>query len=341
MSKDAVSLHHVEIFVRDLTSALRRYTEILDFRPVAYGDASTGLCDRTCRLLESGNARLLLTAPVNGKPSVVSEWLERHGEGVAAVTLTTENLSASIPLQGVEGPGSLHHPLKGGEQDAATPLAALQPSPHRDRACGPENATIDRIDHLALVLEHGTLRWWQDHYERTLGLRRCFSFSFDESEEGMRSVALRSEGGDLVLVLVEPARHGAGQLNGFLRQHNGAGVQHLALGTSRVPLVAERLRQSGQGSVEIPHHYYELLRRRHRGHCLPYPLRTLSEQRIVADGQGKDWLLQLFSEDFHPDEAFFLELIERRGEARGFGENNIAMLYGARERRDEELLRTA
>lgn len=114
------------------------------------------------------------------------------------------------------------------------------------------------------------------------------------------------------------------QIEEFIRQYRGEGIQHLAMTTADIHATVERLRQRGVRLQDTIDTYYELIDSRVPGHG--EDVDRLRANRILIDGNAGDEgiLLQIFTEPvFGP---IFFEIIQRKGND-GFGNGNFQALF--------------
>ena len=114
------------------------------------------------------------------------------------------------------------------------------------------------------------------------------------------------------------------QIEEFIREYKGEGIQHLALTTPDIYDTVERLRARGVKLQDTIETYYELVDKRVPGHG--EDLERLRKNRILIDGNIGDEgiLLQIFTENmFGP---IFFEIIQRKGNE-GFGNGNFQALF--------------
>ena len=119
------------------------------------------------------------------------------------------------------------------------------------------------------------------------------------------------------------------QIEEFIKDYNGEGIQHLALTTDNIYDTVERLRARGVRLQDTIDTYYELVDKRVPGHG--EDLDRMKRNRILIDGNvGEEGLLlQIFTENlFGP---IFFEIIQRKGDE-GFGEGNFKALFESMER---------
>jgi 4-hydroxyphenylpyruvate dioxygenase len=138
--------------------------------------------------------------------------------------------------------------------------------------------------------------------------------------------------GKIRIPLNEESKKGSGQIEEFLMQFNGEGIQHVALLTDDLFATIDQLSLAGVPLLAAPNDvYYEMLEQRLPGHGLD--VGALKTRGILVDGStegGKPrLLLQIFSEAMLG--PVFFEFIQRKGDE-GFGEGNFKALFESIER---------
>jgi 4-hydroxyphenylpyruvate dioxygenase len=123
-----------------------------------------------------------------------------------------------------------------------------------------------------------------------------------------------------------------GQIEEFLRQYNGEGIQHIAFICDDLLGCWDRLKATGTPFMSPPPDtYYEMLEERLPGHGEPVP--ALQTRGILLDGSTEKGdprlLLQIFSETMVG--PVFFEFIQRKKDE-GFGEGNFTALFKSMER---------
>jgi len=138
--------------------------------------------------------------------------------------------------------------------------------------------------------------------------------------------------GKIRIPLNEEARSGGGQIDEFLRQYNGEGIQHVAFLCDDLLACWNRLKALGTPFMTAPPEtYYEMLAERLPGHG--EPVEELQRRGILLDGSTEKGdprlLLQIFSETLVG--PVFFEFIQRKKDE-GFGEGNFTALFESMER---------
>jgi 4-hydroxyphenylpyruvate dioxygenase len=213
--------------------------------------------------------------------------------------------------------------------------SSLQTSPQPLVPSPFKSGLFSEIDHVVLNVATGDLERALRWYEDVLGFQRQQTFTIQTDKSGLRSQVLVHPKSGVQFPINEPASANS-QIQEFLDINQGSGIQHIALQTPQIVQAIARLRHLGLSFLPIPSSYYTQLRLNHPG--LPLSVAELEEiaaQQILVDWQEESTqalLLQTFTQPIFEKPTFFFELIERRQEARGFGEGNFRALFEAIER---------
>jgi len=188
---------------------------------------------------------------------------------------------------------------------------------------------LANIDHLTHNVYRGNMDKWAQFYESIFNFREIRFFNIIGKLTGLISRALASPCGKIKIPLNE-SKDEHSQIEEFLQEYNGEGIQHIALSTDDIYNTVHTLKNQGVRFLDVPDTYYEMIDNRVPWH--KEPLDKLRQHRILIDGE-KDptsgLLLQIFTENvFGP---VFFEIIQRRGN-QGFGEGNFQALFEAIER---------
>ncbi|NXA51289.1 HPDL protein, partial [Nothocercus julius] len=259
--------------------------------------------------------------------------------------------------------GNISHTLLDRSRYRGPFLPGFQAIPGAPPAGG-DGVEITHFDHITCVCSRGRARAALDWYQQSFGFQR-FQLNPQESMSkgytisgqgvGMLLLALQSAKGtqarpsrNCKLILAESlSEDGANQVDTFLEQHRGAGIQHVGLYTPDIVNTTRALKQAGVRFFMPPATYYsqedkkeEIWGAREDPHVLA-ELGILLDAAVPGDGEKgclaadtaepafqKEYLMQIFTRPIFAQETFFLELIERRG-APGFGEANIRALWKA------------
>lgn len=196
----------------------------------------------------------------------------------------------------------------------------------------PVGAGLKTIDHLTHNVYRGRMAHWAAFYERLFNFREVRYFDIKGEYTGLTSKAMSAPDGMIRIPLNEESSKGSGQIEEFLMQFSGEGIQHIALSTDNLVQTWDALKKMGtKFMVAPPATYYEMLEGRLPGHGEPAD--ELQMRGILLDGvssdQGRRLLLQIFSANTLG--PVFFEFIQRKGDE-GFGEGNFKALFESIER---------
>ncbi len=217
----------------------------------------------------------------------------------------------------------------------------------------PRGHGLKLIDHLTHNVYRGRMAYWAGFYERLFSFREIRYFDIKGEYTGLTSKAMTAPDGKIRIPLNEEASKNTGQIEEFLMQFNGEGIQHIALLTDDLLASVDSLRAAGVPMMSAPPAtYYKMLDERLPGHG--ENAAELQARGILLDGsvdgggkaqageppRGGDaagansgghqrLLLQIFSNTLLG--PVFFEFIQRKGDE-GFGEGNFKALFESIER---------
>ena len=196
----------------------------------------------------------------------------------------------------------------------------------------PVGAGFKLIDHLTHNVYGGRMDHWAKFYERVFNFREIRYFDIKGEYTGLTSRAMTAPDGKIRIPLNEEGKAGGGQIEEFLRQYNGEGIQHIAFICDDLIACLDRVRALGVPLMAAPPAtYYEMLEERLPGHG--EPVAELQARGVLLDGSTEDGdprlLLQIFSQTMVG--PVFFEFIQRKKDE-GFGEGNFTALFKSMER---------
>lgn len=200
----------------------------------------------------------------------------------------------------------------------------------------PRGHGFTTVDHLTHNVYRGRMAFWGGFYEKLFNFREIRYFDIQGEYTGLTSRAMTAPDGLIRIPLNEESGRGAtargGQIEEFLMQFNGEGIQHIALRTDDLLASVDALQMAGIPLMSAPNDvYYEMLEERLPGHG--EPVSALQARGILLDGSTangeKRLLLQIFSQTLLG--PVFFEFIQRKADE-GFGEGNFKALFESIER---------
>lgn len=193
----------------------------------------------------------------------------------------------------------------------------------------PSGVGLQLIDHLTHNVHQGEMDKWAEFYEKIFNFYEIRFFDIEGKMTGLTSRALSSPCGKIKIPLNQ-SKDPNSQIEEYLKEYKGEGIQHIALTTSNIYETVEALRKQSVKFLTVPKTYYEALDQRIPEH--KEDIARMRENHILIDGSVKNkegLLLQIFTENVIG--PIFFEIIQRKGNE-GFGEGNFTALFEAIER---------
>ena len=184
-------------------------------------------------------------------------------------------------------------------------------------------AGMDFVDHLTHNVFRGNMDLWAGFYERIGNFREVRYFDIEGKLTGLLSRAMTSPCGKIRIPINE-SHDDKSQIEEYLREYKGEGIQHIALSTDDIYHTVRTLRDKGMEFMSTPDTYYDKVDERVERHS--EKVDDLRDLRILIDGAPmKDGiLLQIFTKTVIG--PVFFEIIQRKGNE-GFGEGNFKALF--------------
>ncbi|KFM82147.1 4-hydroxyphenylpyruvate dioxygenase-like protein, partial [Stegodyphus mimosarum] len=235
-----------------------------------------------------------------------------------------------------------------------------------------ETTGVTHIDHVTLACSPGHSSSIISWYESCFGMQRFSISRNDDNDEGLilaDGVGLRLKAmeywmcSEIGLMYPVSSKHRQRNSNGvmlvvveslpgqtncnvetYLREHEGPGVEHVALNTPKIVETVSKMISLGVKFRQPPAAYYNELKKVREIQEIGEDLTELEKLGILLDNEvepGKikekdgspKYLMQIFAHPLFSRKTFFIEVIERSG-ARGLGSGNIIALV--RSVREEE-----
>lgn len=177
------------------------------------------------------------------------------------------------------------------------------------------------IDHLTNNVQKNKMEEWCNFYKDIFNFREVRFFDIQGKETGLVSKVMRSPCDRITIPINEP-RGEKSQIQEYIEEYKGAGIQHIALSTANIYKSVNELKNNGVRFLETPDTYYEFLPKR-----LPHineNIEALQDLRILVDGDEDGYLLQIFTQNLVG--PIFFEIIQRKNHE-GFGEGNFQALF--------------
>ena len=288
-----------------------------------------------------GDINLILNMEPSGQPA---DFREVHGPSANAMAFRVRDAARALKLavergaiavSGPVGPMELNIPAIRGiggsnlylvERYGAQEIYDVDfvPISGAVESMAANDKGLTYIDHLTHNVFRGNMSKWAAFYQDIFNFREIRYFDIEGAQTGLVSKAMTSPCGKIRIPLNE-SQDDHSQIEEFLRDYHGEGIQHVALGTADIFNSVEAMREVGVKFQDSPDTYYDQLDGRVPAHG--ENVQRLQADKILLDGaptEGQGLLLQIFTENMIG--PIFFELIQRKGNE-GFGEGNFKALF--------------
>lgn len=322
----------LEFSTTDVDKLTKQFTE-MGFAPVAKHKK------HDVTIYQQNGVRFLVN---NTKNTMASKFAEVHGAAACAMGFLVEDADKAFDMvvskgaepyvpkdevaiydvpaiRGVGGSLIYFIDYKDGVANYANEFEYMVDAPESNKGLG-----LTYIDHVTHNLYRGNMDTLADYYTRLFNFKEIRFFDIEGKLTGLKSRAMSSPDGNIRIPLNESSDDKS-QIEEFLHDFNGEGIQHIALGTDDIYTTVSSLKMNGLTFLDTPDTYYELIEKRLPNHG--EPVDKMQDLRILIDGTTKDekkLLLQIFTENMLG--PVFFEVIQRKGDE-GFGEGNFRALF--------------
>jgi 4-hydroxyphenylpyruvate dioxygenase len=325
-----MEIDHIHFYVDDLATRRNWFIQTMGCETI-----STTVNHHTVtEVLKSGAVYFVLSSALRST-SPVAHYLKQHPPGVTDIALRFDSLEAqlakadqiqialqTIPvLSGrlkwakISGWGSLSHTLIENTSPVDFCLAFFGSEMQAEgssRAIANPSADFTQIDHVVLNVEAGALSQVVEWYRNLFDFQIQQTFQIQTETSGLNSKVLMSQNGRVYFNINEPSSSKS-QIQEFLDENRGSGIQHVALKTPRILQTVRQMRQRGMKFLSVPATYYsQLIQRFEQGKVsqfLQAEIQDIEAQNVLVDWQKntpESILLQIFSYPIFEQRTFFL-----------------------------------
>ncbi len=258
----------------------------------------------------------------------LAEWVRVQALKNGATPITNKELTKAVAAPVIEGIGGCMLYIVDRYDDKGTihdpdyewlPGAEMMP----------KGLGLTFIDHLTHNLYFGNMEKWSNYYERLFNFREIRYFDIKGAKTGLLSKAMTAPDG-IVRIPLNESSDPKSQINEYLQQYNGEGIQHIACFTDDIYTTVEAMHAAGISFLETPDTYFDVIDQRIPDHGEDVARLRRNKILIDADEETKQRkLLQIFT--LNAVGPIFFEIIQRKGNE-GFGEGNFKALFESIER---------
>ena len=296
--------------------------------------------------LQQGEANLLITSALNPAAHDVVSFVDRHGNSIKRFGIEVDSIKDMVRnlrnSQAIISSEIIEEHF-GEEFSASVSIKIFDDNEisfvERKNCLAPfagfkiidnkvNESYIKNIDHLASVVRINEADNWNQYLKNILNLNLEQTVGeefFANLLSGMKMFVLSSPNGKFNKVIVEPLpeKTKKSQVDIFLSQHQGNGIQHMAFEVEDLIKTVEMLKSKGVSFTKIPEKYYIDLEKE----APELPIDLLRKANILCEKNEDKILLQVFTEPIGDRPTLFYEFIQRINNYEGFGANNIKQLF--------------
>jgi 4-hydroxyphenylpyruvate dioxygenase len=385
--------HHIEFYTQDATNVYKRMSWGLGMHLIGKSDQSTGNHTYASYVIETGEVKFVISAPYaieTEKPKdakvphpgfnakFAHAFNNQHGLAVRALGILVEDAKKAYDISIQNGAIGILEPkilkdLQTNKQQIISEvklyddvvlrylsgtfdgpfLPGYEPVESPDLSIG-----IQRIDHTV-----GNVPNLLEAVEYIMGFTGFHEFAEFTAEDvgtidsGLNSMVLANNN-EMVLIPINEPTFGTkrkSQIQTFLEQNVGAGLQHMALKTENIFFTLSEMRKRSHcGGFEFmprpSEEYYKKMPTRIGNGLTKQQFQQIEELGLLVDKDDQGILLQIFTKPLGDRPTAFFEIIQRVGclteiagkmeqaaGCGGFGKGNFSELFKSIEEYEKTL----
>ncbi|GAB4374726.1 MAG: 4-hydroxyphenylpyruvate dioxygenase [Acidobacteriota bacterium] len=280
---------------------------------------------------------------LNREPGTFAEdFCRRHGPSICSMGWRVRDARFAVEeavrrgARRFEGEGTIDAPAIYGIGDSLIYFVEAEPPQGylAEFVDHPEPLEVEEkgfvaIDHLTNNVYKGTMEKWSRFYKDIFGFTEVRYFDIRGAKTGLQSYALRSPCGTFSIPINE-GKEDKSQIEEYLREYKGPGVQHLAFLSRDLLDSLDRLDRTKIETLDIDDEYYETVFDRVPN--VTEDRERIRRHQVLVDGDEQGYLLQIFTRNLIG--PIFIEMIQRKNH-QSFGEGNFGALFRSIEKDQE------
>ena len=344
---------YVEFYVGSAKTTAFWFAKALGMNITGYRGPETGVRDRVSYLLTKNDLKFVVTSALQPSTYDVLGFVQQHGDGVKRWSVEVNDVEQAFRTATSHGAVMVARPHRLEDDHGYVEEAAIRLYDdtelvyvNRDhynylfapRFCQPiQKINLDaldtglqKIDHIVGNVRENEMNLWADYFNKTMNFETFVDFKAGDigtKYSALLSKVVRTKDSKIRNPINEPFEGmKKSQIEEYIEQYYGSGVQHIAIQTNDIVSSVAALRENGIEFLGVPDTYYEMLRKRDDLE-IEESIDDLQKHRILLDWEGDGYLLQLFTKPTGDRPTFFFEFIQRHGNSQGFGKGNFQALF--------------
>ncbi len=345
---------YVEFYVGSAKMVTYWHAKAMGFKVTAYCGPETGVRDRISYYLTKNNVKIVITSSCQPTTFEVTSFLERHGDGVKRWAFQVDDVAKAFDYAVKNGAIPIHSPHKIEDKNGYVEESAIRiyddseiiyvnydkykgmfrpgfDKPVYNVNVVSEDTGLAAIDHVVGNVREAEMSFWENYFNKAMDFETMMYFGpgdISTRYSSLLSKVVRSKDGVIKNPINEPYEGiKKSQIEEYLDQFHGSGVQHIAIATPDIIKSIKALRANGVEFLDVPATYYDELKKKPVFGKVRENVDDLQELGILCDVEGDGYLLQLFTKPVSDRPTFFYEIIQRCDGAKGFGQGNFQALF--------------
>jgi 4-hydroxyphenylpyruvate dioxygenase len=354
-----IEYDYIEYYVGMAKVVVYWHVKALGFKVIAYCGPETGVQDRCSYYIVKNDIKLVITSASQPSSYKIVSFVDLHGNGIKKIAVKVANVKDFFNQAIKNGAIPLQYPCLLSDEKGSVEQASLKvfddneivlinydnytgdflpgyKNVEKDWHVSADDTELEKIDHVACALRLNEINLWENYFNNIFNSKTVKKFderqTAGENQNGKKKIGmllkvLQSENKSMNNVLVEPEFGVHSQVQLFIDQNYGAGIQHIAFSSSNIFKSVELLRTNGVKFTKYPDVYYDKL-------ASKYPnlnIAPLRKHGVLCDVLDGSFLFQIFTTPIGDRSTFFYEIVQRVNNYEGFGLDNIHALFEAME----------
>ena len=330
------------------------HVKAVGFKVVAYAGPETGVADQCSYYIEKNDIKLVITSASQPSSYKIVSFVDLHGNGIKRLAIKVDNVKEFFENAMKSGAIPMEHPNMVSDENGFVEKASLKMFDDNeivlinyDNYSGDfmpgfknvedewdmpsEDSALRKVDHVACALRLNEITLWEKYFNGIFQSKTVVEFDErakdGEKKIGMLMKVLQSHNKQINNVLVEPDHGVKTQVQLFIDQNYGVGIQHIAFESDNIFRSVKNLRANGVKFTSYPDSYYDKLEKKFPS----LDVEPLRKYGVLCDVQDDSLLFQIFTTPIGDRATFFYEIVQRVNNYDGFGLDNIHALFEAME----------
>jgi 4-hydroxyphenylpyruvate dioxygenase len=349
-----IDYDYIEYYVGMAKMVVYWHVMALGFKVVAYSGPETGNTESFSYLIKKNNIKLVITSASQPSSYKIVSFVDLHGNGIKRVAVKVSDVNENFAFAINNGAIPLRYPNTLTDEFGSVDTAAFKifddneivlinygnykgdfmpgyKNVEKDWLNPDRDTFLEKIDHLACALRLNEIKLWENYTNNFFQSKTVKEFDERQTSTtkkiGILLKVLQSKNKHLNNVLVESDNKNHSQVQLFIDENYGSGIQHLAFTSTNIIRTVELLRLRGVRFTKFPASYFNELQIKHPS----LNVQPLREHGILCDVLDDGLLFQVFTLPLGDRSTFFYEIIQRVNSYDGFGLENIQALFNAME----------